>query len=77
MEYYKALYTSATHPENSNDTASAFFENITSLENMDKQMCEGKISAEECLMISKTENRPEQMDYQQSFLNSFLERIAS
>jgi len=49
MEYYKALYTSATHPENSNDTASAFFENITRLENTDQQMCEGNVSAEECL----------------------------
>ena len=49
MEYYKALYTSATHPENSNDAGSAFFENITPLENMDQQMCQGKVSTEECL----------------------------
>ena len=36
---------------NSNDavSASAFFENITPLENTDQQMCEGKVSAEECL----------------------------
>ena len=32
MEYYKALFTSATHPENSNDAASGFFENITPCE---------------------------------------------
>ena len=49
MGYYKALYTSAAHPENSNNAASAFFENITPLESMDQQMCEGKVSAEECL----------------------------
>ena len=28
MEFYKALYTLATLPKNSNDTVSAFFENI-------------------------------------------------
>ena len=49
MEYYKALYTSATHPENSNAAGSAFFENITPLENTDQQMCQEKVSAEECL----------------------------
>ena len=51
MEFYKALYTSATHLRNSNDavSASAFFENIAPLENTDQQMCEGKVSAEECL----------------------------
>ena len=51
MEFYKALYTSATHLRNSNNTvsASAFFENITPLEKTDQQMCEGKVSAEECL----------------------------
>jgi len=36
MEYYKALYTLATHPENSNDAGSAFFENITPLEKKDQ-----------------------------------------
>ena len=41
MEIYKALYTSAMHPENSNDTVSAFFENMTPLENTDQQRCEG------------------------------------
>ena len=49
MEFYKALYASAMHPENSNNEASAFFENITPVENMDQQMCEGKVSTEECL----------------------------
>jgi len=49
IEYYKALYTSATHPKNSKDAVSTFFENITPLENTDQQMCEGKVSAEECL----------------------------
>ena len=50
MEFYTALYTSATHLRNSNDavSASAFFENIIPLENTDQQMCEGKVSAEEC-----------------------------
>ena len=50
MEYYKTLrYTSATHSENSYDAVSAFFEKITPLEITDQQMCEGKVSAEECL----------------------------
>ena len=49
MEYYKALNTSATHPENSNDAGSVFFENFTPLENTDEQMSQGKVSAEECL----------------------------
>ena len=49
MEYYKALYTSATHSENSNNAVPAFFEYITPLEITDQQMCEGKVSADECL----------------------------
>ena len=50
MEYCNsALYTSATHPKISEDAVSTFFENITPLENTDQQMCEGKVSAEECL----------------------------
>ena len=40
---------SAACPENLNDDVSAFSENITPLKDADKQMCEGKVSAEECL----------------------------
>ena len=49
MEYYEALYTSATHSENSNNAVPAFFEYITPLEITDQQMCEGNVSADECL----------------------------
>ena len=49
MKYYKAISNSTTHPENSKDAGSTFFENICTLENTDQQMCEGKVSAEECL----------------------------
>ena len=49
MDYYKRLYTSDKQPENLNDSESAFTENITPLDDIDKLMCEGKVSAEECL----------------------------
>ena len=51
MKYYKALDSSTTHPENSKDAGSTFFENICTLENKDQQMCEGKVSAKECLKV--------------------------
>ena len=49
MDYYKRLYTSDKQPENLNDSESAFSENIAPLDDTDKLMCEGKVSAEECL----------------------------
>ena len=49
MEYCKALYTLATHSVYSNNAVPAFFEYITPLEIADQQMCEGKVSADECL----------------------------
>ena len=81
MEYYKALYTSATHPEISNTAVSAFFENITPLENTDQQMCEGKVSAVECLKALnddfQTEKSPGTDGLPAEFYNFVLERIAS
>ena len=82
MEFYKALYTSATHLRNSNDadSASAFFENITPLENTDQQMCEGKVSAEECLKASldfQNEKSPGTDGLPAEFYIFFLERTAS
>ena len=49
MDYYKRLYTSDKQPKNLHDSKSAFTENITPLDDTDKLMCEGKVSAEECL----------------------------
>ena len=82
MEFYKALYTSATHLRNSNDadSACAFFENITPLENTDQQMCEGKVSAEECLKASldfQNKKLPGTDGLPAEFYNFFLERTAS
>jgi len=80
MEYYKALYTSATHTENSNDAGSAFFENIILLENTDQQMCQGKVSAEECLKALndfQNEKSPGTDGLPAEFYEYFLERIAS
>ena len=49
MDYYKTFYSSNVHRENVNDFASAFSENITPLDEMDKLSWEGKVSSEECL----------------------------
>jgi len=78
MEYYKALYTSATHPENSNDRASAFFENITPVENTDQQMCKGKVSDEECLKALnnfQNEKSPETDGLPAEFYKSFWKEL--
>ena len=78
MEYYEALYTSATHSENSNNAVPAFFEYITPLEITDQQMCEGKVSADECLKALndfQNEKSPETDGFLAEFYNFFWKEL--
>ena len=56
------------------------FENICTLENTDQQMCEGKVSAEECLKALndfQNEISPGRDGLPTEFYNFFLEIILS